>query len=146
MISAHLVEALLRNKEYDKGRTECGCSRIALTAIQEQIAKKPESVLTYQYLLSACEGHADPRVLNYIYAEGVKRIPDNAMLFMQYAEFLEEMNEFELSKEMFRRAYEITPTDDLARSVIRVSPPFSVSCRCRSSAETTTKRARYWTF
>lgn len=77
-------------------------------------------MLTYQYLLSACEGHADPRVLNYIYAEGVKRVPGNAMLFTQYAEFLEEMDEFELSKEMFRRAYEITPTDDLARSVIRV--------------------------
>lgn len=120
MIGSHYVESLLRNKEYDKGVICVRWWRIALHAINEEIRKKPDSVLTYEYLLSACEGHADPRVMNYIYAEGVKRVKNNAMLYTQYGEFLEEMNEYELSKEMFRCAYEITPTDDLARSVIRV--------------------------
>lgn len=44
------------------------------------------------------------------------------MLFWlaQYAEFLEELDEYEGAREMFRRAYNIMPSDDLARSVIRV--------------------------
>ena len=33
---------------------------------------------------------------------------------------LEEMNEYASAKEMFYHAYSITPTDDLARSIIRV--------------------------
>ena len=52
-------------------------------------------MFTYEYLLSACEGHADPRVLNFIYHEGVTHIRDNAFLFQQYGEFLEELNEYE---------------------------------------------------
>ena len=77
-------------------------------------------MFTYEYLLSACEGHADPRVLNFIYHEGVTHIRDNAFLFQQYGEFLEEMNEYEAARQMFKEAYMITPNDDLARSIIRV--------------------------
>ena len=66
-------------------------------------------MFTYEYLLSACEGHA-----------GVTHIRDNAFLFQQYGEFLEELNEYENAREMFKQAYAITPTDDLARSIVRV--------------------------
>ena len=36
------------------------------------------------------------------------------------ARFDEEMNEYEAACEVFRRAYAIAPTDDLARSIVRV--------------------------
>ena len=39
---------------------------------------------------------------------------------MQYGEFLEEMSEYEAAREVFRKAYAITPTDDIARSIVRV--------------------------
>lgn len=77
-------------------------------------------MFTYEYLLSACEGTADPRVMNFIYHEGVSHIKDNSFLFQQYGEFLEEMNEYEAARQMFKEAYMITPNDDLARSIIRV--------------------------
>lgn len=77
-------------------------------------------MLTYEYLLSACEGGVDPRVLNYVYYQGTQRVKNNALLLIQYGEFLEEMNEYAHAREVFCEAYNITPTDDLARSVIRV--------------------------
>ena len=70
----------------------------AFAAINEAIAKQPQSVFTYEYLLSACDG-CDPRVLNYVYFQA-----------MQY----------EAACVVFRRAYAIAPTDDLARSIVRV--------------------------
>ena len=76
-------------------------------------------MFTYEYLLSACEG-CDPRVLNYVYFQAMRNVTDNALLLTQYGEFLEEMNEYEAAREVFRKAYEITPTDDLARSIVRV--------------------------
>ena len=50
----------------------------------------------------------------------MEKVKDNALLLMQYGEFLEEMNEYVAAREVFRKAYAITPTDDLARSIIRV--------------------------
>ena len=91
----------------------------AFTAINEAIAKQPQSVFTYEYLLSACDG-CDPRVLNYVYFQAMQNVTDNALLLTQYGEFLEEMNEYETACEVFRRAYAIAPTDDLARSIVRV--------------------------
>ena len=84
------------------------------------INKNPTSLFTYEYLLAACDKIADPRILNTIYYNAVQNIQDNAFLFIQYGEFLEEMNEYASAKEMFYHAYSITPTDDLARSIIRV--------------------------
>ena len=84
------------------------------------INKNPASVFTYEYLLAACDKIADPRILNTIYYHAIQNIQDNAFLFIQYGEFLEEMNEYASAKEMFYHAYSITPTDDLARSIIRV--------------------------
>lgn len=63
---------------------------------------------------------AIPRILNYVYDQAIQHITDNALLLAQYAEFLEELDEYEGAREMFRRAYNIMPSDDLARSVIRV--------------------------
>ena len=83
------------------------------------IEAQPTSVFTYEYLIAACEG-SDPRILNYVYDQAVRHVPDNALLLGQYAEFLEELDEYEGAGEMFKRAYNIMPTDDLARSVIRV--------------------------
>lgn len=91
----------------------------AKQAIDAMIAKQPQSVMTYEYLLAACAA-ADPRVLNYIYAAAVQRLPDHALLRAQYGEFLEELNQFAAAHEMFRAAYAITPTDDLLRSMLRV--------------------------
>ena len=76
-------------------------------------------MFTYEYLLSACDG-CDPRVLNYVYFQAMQNVTDNALLLTQYGEFLEEMNEYEAACEVFRRAYAIAPTDDLARSIVRV--------------------------
>ena len=76
-------------------------------------------MFTYEYLLSACDG-CDPRVLNYVYFQAMQNVTDNSLLLTQYGEFLEEMNEYEAACEVFRRAYEIAPTDDLARSIVRV--------------------------
>lgn len=95
-----------------------GCD-VAFEAINEAIAKQPQSVFTYEYLLAACDG-CDPRVLNYVYFQAMRNVTDNALLLTQYGEFLEEMNEYEAAREVFRKAYAITPTDDLARSVVRV--------------------------
>ena len=92
---------------------------IAFTAINEAIAKKPESIFTYEYLLSACEG-SDPRVMNYVYYNAMQNVKDNSFLLMQYGEFLEEMSEYKAACEVFRKAYAITPTDDIARSIVRV--------------------------
>ena len=88
--------------------------------MEDMINKNPTSVFTYEYLLSACDTIADPRILNTIYYYATQNIKDNSFLFTQYGEFLEEMNEYEGAKEMFRQAYNITPNDDLARSIIRV--------------------------
>ena len=76
-------------------------------------------MFTYEYLLAACEG-SDPRILNYVYYQAMQNVTDNAFLLCQYGEFLEEMDQYEAAREVFRKAYDITPTDDLARSVIRV--------------------------
>ena len=91
------------------------------TAIEDMIRKNPTSVFTYEYLLSACDRIADPRILNTIYHHATQNITTNAFLFTQYGEFLEELNEYAGAKDMFYKAYTITPTDDLARSIIRVS-------------------------
>ena len=91
------------------------------SAIEDMVNKNPTSVFTYEYLLSACDTIADPRILNTIYYYAIQNIKDNSFLFAQYGEFLEEMNEYAGAKEMFRQAYNITPNDDLARSIIRVS-------------------------
>ena len=74
----------------------------AFAAINEAIAKQPQSVFTYEYLLSACDG-CDPRVLNYVYFQAMQNVTDNALLLTQYGEFLEEMNEYEAACEVFRR-------------------------------------------
>lgn len=103
-------------------------------------------MFTYEYLLSACEGHADPRVLNFIYHEGVTHIRDNAFLFQQYGEFLEELNEYENAREMFKQAYAITPTDDLARSIVRVRADVCVvRCRCAWSWSSSRRPTGCWT-
>lgn len=90
-------------------------------AIEEMVSKNPTSLFTYEYLLSACDSIADPRILNTIYHHATQHITDNSFLFAQYGEFLEEMNEYAGAKAMFYKAYTITPTDDLARSIIRVA-------------------------
>ena len=119
VISAHYVGALLRNKDYKTGMI-CVVSWIeAFSAINDAINAKPKSVFTYEYLLAACEG-SDPRILNYVYYQAMQNVTDNAFLLCQYGEFLEEMDQYEAAREVFRKAYDITPTDDLARSVIRV--------------------------
>lgn len=94
---------------------------VAYTAIEEMVNKNPTSIFTYEYLLSACDSIADPRILNTIYYHATQNIKDNAFLFIQYGEFLEEMDEYDAARNMFYQAYTITPTDDLARSIIRVS-------------------------
>ena len=133
VIHSHLVGALLRQKDYKSGmffyfyfyfyliwwQSDANHNTIAFTAINEAIAKKPESVFTYEYLLSACEG-SDPRVMNYVYYNAMEKVKDNAFLLMQYGEFLEEMSEYEAARDVFRKAYAITPTDDIARSIVRV--------------------------
>ena len=132
VIHSHLVGALLRQKDYKSGMLSSSHSisiqssnnphndnPIAFNAINEAIAKKPESVFTYEYLLSACEG-SDPRVMNYVYYNAMEKVKDNAFLLMQYGEFLEEMSEYEAARSVFRKAYAVTPTDDIARSIVRV--------------------------
>ena len=119
VISAHYVGALLRNRDYKAGII-CFISLIeAFSAINDAINAKPKSVFTYEYLLAACGG-SDPRILNYVYYQAMENVTDNAFLLCQYGEFLEEMDQYEAAREVFRKAYDITPTDDLARSVIRV--------------------------
>ena len=58
--------------------------------------------------------------MNYVYYNAMEKVKDNAFLLMQYGEFLEEMSEYEAAREVFRKAYAITPTDDIARSIVRV--------------------------
>lgn len=120
VLNAHYVASLVKNKKYESGICSCVLSSQVASAIEEMINKNPTSVFTYEYLLSACDKIADPRILNTIYYHATQNIQDNAFLFIQYGEFLEEMNEYESAKEMFYHAYSITPTDDLARSLIRV--------------------------
>ena len=113
----------MKNKEYDAGiflLLSFIHSCLVYSAIEEMVAKNPSSVFTYEYLLSACDDIADPRILNTIYAHATTNIQDNAFLFIQYGEFLEEMDEYAGAKAMFSKAYSITPTDDLARSIVRV--------------------------
>ena len=65
-----------------------------LSTYSEYINKNPTSLFTYEYLLAACDKIADPRILNTIYYHAIQNIQDNAFLFIQYGEFLEEMNEY----------------------------------------------------
>ena len=120
VLNAHYVASLVKNKKYESGMCFILLLFQVASAIEDMINKNPTSVFTYEYLLSACDKIADPRILNTIYYHATQNIKDNAFLFIQYGEFLEEMNEYESAKEMFYHAYSITPTDDLARSIIRV--------------------------
>ena len=59
--------------------------------------------------------------MNYVYYNAMEKVKDNAFILIQYGEFLEEMSEYEAARDVFRKAYAITPTDDIARSIVRVS-------------------------
>ena len=121
VLNSHYIASLIKNKNYEAGISLFFFLLfIVSSAIEEMINKNPTSVFTYEYLLAACDKIADPRILNTIYYHAIQNIQDNAFLFIQYGEFLEEMNEYASAKEMFYHAYSITPTDDLARSIIRV--------------------------
>lgn len=121
-------------------------SHVVYTAIEEMVKKNPTSVFTYEYLLSACDTIADPRILNTIYYHATQNIQDNAYIYMQYAEFLEEMDEYDAARDMFYQAYKITPTDDLARSIIRVRLKRRCECRWILNWKITRQQERYWMF
>ena len=89
----------------------------AFAAINEAIAKQPQSVFTYEYLLSACDG-CDPRVLNYVYFQAMQNVTDNALLLTQYGEFLEEMNEYGFPPRLRDRAHRRPRSVDRASGII----------------------------